>query len=136
MDPHNLIKAIGHMKIGGQLRDIFIKALNGVEVNYICIKLGMINIYGPTWRGALRNVNLNLVSLLCLVYYVYICLCNINKMSILFNFDYMDKIQTWSENSGCTQHRPMNLIDKYIDAKKKVHFRLCTGYNLEVTIKR
>ena len=37
-----------HVKTGDQLGDIFTKALNGVRVDYICNKLGMINIYAPT----------------------------------------------------------------------------------------
>jgi len=38
----------GYVKTGEQLGDIFTKALNGVRVNYLCNKLGMINIYAPT----------------------------------------------------------------------------------------
>ena len=38
----------GHVKTGDQLGDIFTKALNGARVDYICNKLGMINIYAPT----------------------------------------------------------------------------------------
>ena len=37
----------GHVQIGEQLGDIFTKALNGVRVDYLCNKLGMINIYAP-----------------------------------------------------------------------------------------
>ena len=43
----NLVST-GHVKTGEQLGDIFTKALNGVRVDYICNKLGMINIYTPT----------------------------------------------------------------------------------------
>ena len=42
------IISTGHVRIGEQLGDIFTKALNGVWVDYICNKLGMINIYAPT----------------------------------------------------------------------------------------
>ena len=35
----------GYVKTGEQLGDIFTKALNGVRVDYLCNKLGMINIY-------------------------------------------------------------------------------------------
>lgn len=37
----------GHVKTGEQLGDIFTKALSGPRVDYICNKLGMINIYAP-----------------------------------------------------------------------------------------
>ena len=37
-----------HVKAGEQLGDIFTKALNEDRVNYLCNKLGMINIYAPT----------------------------------------------------------------------------------------
>ena len=37
----------GYVKTGEQLGDIFTKALNGVRINYLCNKLGMINIYAP-----------------------------------------------------------------------------------------
>ncbi|WRX19899.1 Reverse transcriptase [Theobroma cacao] len=37
----------GYVKIEDQLGDIFTKALNGPQVDYICSKLGMINIYAP-----------------------------------------------------------------------------------------
>ncbi len=37
-----------YVKTGEQLGDIFTKALNGVRVDYLCSKLGMINIYAPT----------------------------------------------------------------------------------------
>lgn len=40
--------SIGYVKIGKQLGDIFTKTLNGVRVNYVCNKLGMINIYAPS----------------------------------------------------------------------------------------
>jgi hypothetical protein len=35
----------GYVKTGEQLEDIFTKALNGARVDYLCSKLGMINIY-------------------------------------------------------------------------------------------
>jgi len=38
----------GYVKTGEQLGDIFTKALNGVRVDYLCNKLGIINIYAPT----------------------------------------------------------------------------------------
>ena len=38
----------GYVKTGEQLGDIFIKALSGDRVSYLCNKLGMINIYAPT----------------------------------------------------------------------------------------
>ena len=38
----------GYVKAGEQLGDIFIKALSGDRVNYLCNKLGMIDIYAPT----------------------------------------------------------------------------------------
>ncbi|CAN4097009.1 unnamed protein product [Withania somnifera] len=38
----------GYIKTGEQLGDIFTKALNGVRIDYLCNKLGMINIYAPT----------------------------------------------------------------------------------------
>ena len=37
-----------YVKTGEQLGDIFIKALSGDWVSYLCNKLGMINIYAPT----------------------------------------------------------------------------------------
>ncbi|KAM7465888.1 hypothetical protein LguiB_013450 [Lonicera macranthoides] len=37
----------GYVKTGEQLGDLFTKALNGVRVDYLCNKLGMINIYAP-----------------------------------------------------------------------------------------
>lgn len=37
-----------YVKTGEQLGDIFTKPLNGVRIDYICNKLGMINIYTPT----------------------------------------------------------------------------------------
>ena len=40
--------SIGYVKTGEQLGDIFIKALSGDRVSYLCNKLGMINIYAPT----------------------------------------------------------------------------------------
>ena len=39
---------IGYVKTGEQLEDIFTKPLSGDRVNYLCNKLGMINIYAPT----------------------------------------------------------------------------------------
>ncbi|CAN4090574.1 unnamed protein product [Withania somnifera] len=38
----------GYIKTGERLGDIFTKALNGVRIDYLCNKLGMINIYAPT----------------------------------------------------------------------------------------
>ena len=38
----------GYVKTGEQLGDIFTKPLSGDRVNYLCNKLGMINIYAPT----------------------------------------------------------------------------------------
>ena len=38
----------GYVKTGEQLRDVFTKPLSGIPVNYLCNKLGMINIYAPT----------------------------------------------------------------------------------------
>ena len=38
----------GYVKTGEQLCDIFTKPLSGDRVNYLCNKLGMINIYAPT----------------------------------------------------------------------------------------
>ena len=37
-----------YVKIGEQLGNIFTKSLNEVRINYLCNKLGMINIYDPT----------------------------------------------------------------------------------------
>lgn len=37
----------GYVKTEDQLGDIFTKAVNGVRVDYLCNKLGMINIYAP-----------------------------------------------------------------------------------------
>ena len=37
----------GYVKTGEQLGDIFTKALNGIRIDYLCNKLGMINIYAP-----------------------------------------------------------------------------------------
>ena len=42
------IISIGHVRTDEQLGDIFTKALNGVWIDYICNKLGIINIYAPT----------------------------------------------------------------------------------------
>ncbi|WOG86647.1 hypothetical protein DCAR_0205864 [Daucus carota subsp. sativus] len=36
-----------YVKTGEQLGDIFTKALNGTRINYICTKLGKIDIYAP-----------------------------------------------------------------------------------------
>ena len=41
--------SVGYVKTGEQLQDIFMKALNGTCIDYLCNKLGMINIYAPTW---------------------------------------------------------------------------------------
>ncbi|GMJ08316.1 cysteine-rich RLK (RECEPTOR-like protein kinase) 8 [Hibiscus trionum] len=38
----------GYVETREQLGDIFTKALNGIRINYLCNKLGMINIYNPT----------------------------------------------------------------------------------------
>ena len=38
----------GYVKTGEQLSDIFTKALSEDRVNYLCNKLGMINIHAPT----------------------------------------------------------------------------------------
>ena len=43
----NLI-SLGYMKTGEQLADLLTKALHGARVDYLCNKLGMINIYAPT----------------------------------------------------------------------------------------
>ena len=42
--------SIGYVRVGEQLRDIYIftKALSGDRVSYLCNKSGMINIYAPT----------------------------------------------------------------------------------------
>lgn len=37
-----------YVKTGEKLGDILTKALNGMRVEYLCNKLGMINIYTPT----------------------------------------------------------------------------------------
>ena len=37
----------GYVKTGELLADLFTKALNGYSVNYLCNKLGMIDIYAP-----------------------------------------------------------------------------------------
>ena len=37
----------GFVKTGEQLGDLLTKALNGARVDYLCNKLGMINIYAP-----------------------------------------------------------------------------------------
>ena len=37
-----------YVKTGEQLGDIFIKAISGDWVSYLCNKLGMIDIYAPT----------------------------------------------------------------------------------------
>lgn len=41
------IISTGHVKTGEQSGDIFTKALNETWVDYICYKLGMINIFAP-----------------------------------------------------------------------------------------
>uniref|UniRef100_A0A9I9E791 Uncharacterized protein n=1 Tax=Cucumis melo TaxID=3656 RepID=A0A9I9E791_CUCME len=38
----------GYVKTGEQLGDIFMKALNGAHIDYLCNKLGMINMYALT----------------------------------------------------------------------------------------
>ena len=38
----------GYMRTEDQLSDVFTKALNGNRIEYLCNKLGMINIYAPT----------------------------------------------------------------------------------------
>ena len=38
----------GHIQSNNQLADLLTKALNGTRVEYLCNKLGMINIYAPT----------------------------------------------------------------------------------------
>ena len=43
------------MKTWEQLARLFTKALNGTWVDYLCNKLGMINIYAPAWGGTLQN---------------------------------------------------------------------------------
>lgn len=48
-----------HVKIREQLGDIFTKALNGVRVDYLCNKLGMINIYASAWVELLYIVYRN-----------------------------------------------------------------------------
>ena len=40
--------SIGYVKTGEQFRAFFTKPLSGDRVNYLCNKLGMINIYAPT----------------------------------------------------------------------------------------
>ncbi|WMV44756.1 hypothetical protein MTR67_038141 [Solanum verrucosum] len=42
----NLIST-GYVKTGEQVADLLTKALNGTRVDYLCNKLGMINIYAP-----------------------------------------------------------------------------------------
>ena len=42
--------SIGYVKTGEQLGDIFTKTLSGDRVNYLCNKLGMIDIYAPTGK--------------------------------------------------------------------------------------
>ena len=43
----NLIST-SHVRTGEQLADIFTKPLNGPRIDYICGKMGMINIYAPS----------------------------------------------------------------------------------------
>ena len=43
----NLIST-GYVKTEDQLEDLFTKALNGTRIDYLCNKLGMINIYAST----------------------------------------------------------------------------------------
>ena len=38
----------GHVRSSDQLADLLTKALNGTRVDYLCNKLGLINIYAPT----------------------------------------------------------------------------------------
>ena len=38
----------GHVRSSDQLGDLLTKALDGNRVNYLCNKLGMIDIYAPT----------------------------------------------------------------------------------------
>lgn len=45
------IISTGYVKNGEQLGNIFIETLNGTQVDYICSKLGMINIYTQTRGG-------------------------------------------------------------------------------------
>ena len=40
--------SIEYVKTGEQLGNVFTKPLSGDRVNYLCNKLGMINIYAPT----------------------------------------------------------------------------------------
>ena len=42
----NLIST-GYVKTGEQVADLFTKALHRARVDYLCNKLGMINIYAP-----------------------------------------------------------------------------------------
>ena len=38
----------GHVRSSDQLADLLTKALNGTRVDYLCNKLGLVNIYAPT----------------------------------------------------------------------------------------
>ena len=39
------------------LVDLLTKSLRGSRVNYICTKLGILNIYAPTWVRVLNKIN-------------------------------------------------------------------------------
>lgn len=43
----NLVSA-SHVRTGEQLADIFTKSLSGPRIDYICDKMGMINMYAPS----------------------------------------------------------------------------------------
>lgn len=45
-----------YVKTWEQLADIFLKALNGAWVNYLCNKMDIINIYALDLGGALPNI--------------------------------------------------------------------------------
>ena len=38
----------GHVRSGDQLGDLLTKVLTGIQIDYLCNKLGLINIYAPT----------------------------------------------------------------------------------------
>ena len=40
-----------------QLTDLLIKSLRGARVNYICTKMGMLNIYALAYGGVLNKIN-------------------------------------------------------------------------------
>src|SRR5262249_43169856 len=50
------IISTGYVKTGEQFGDLFTKALNGPRVEYLCNKLGMINIYAPAMPSLRRSV--------------------------------------------------------------------------------